>query len=107
MTKHICLTFLSIICLCSCGVTALTKSTTTITDNRGTLAKSDDRVVTITGKPDSKIKYAEKKGGLLDIEVDNRGKQGFTEKLGDAAIDALRDTDLYVGAGGTAKGSDD
>jgi len=93
--------------LCSCGATLLTKSVTEIYDNKGTEDHTDDRLIVIEGRPDMKIEYTEKKGGLIEVKIDNKGREGFTERLGDAAIDALRDTDLYLGAGGTAKGSDD
>ena len=106
MIRTMIITLYVVFSLSACGTyKALTMPVTTITDNQGTADKDDDLIIKIKSRPDAVVSYDIKKNGSKTVKVDNRGKQGWTEKIGDAAIDALRDTDVFVGTGGTSKGS--
>ena len=88
--------------LCSCGWTALTKATTILTekDGQGNVV----REIAVESRPDAHIKFQQTAEGY-SYEVDNRGKQGWTERMGDAAVDMVR-KNIKVGVGGTSTGTE-
>jgi len=76
---------------------------TVITDNLGTPAVEDDRIITIQMKSDGHVKYELTKDGYA-LEIDNKGAKSFTRSIAEKVIEK---TEVVFAPGVDSVGSTD